>query len=104
MLKKFGMENVKPVCTPMAIGCKLSKDVESWKIDQSIYRSMIGGLLYLTTTRPNIMNAIYLVAIFQQDPRETHVVVIVKIIFRYSKRTKDYGLWYPKRSNFTMID
>ena len=49
MLKKFGIEDCKPVSTPMIIGCKLSKDDESKEVDQKLYRSMIGNLLYVTT-------------------------------------------------------
>jgi hypothetical protein len=45
------------------------------EVDQRIYRSMIGGLLYLTATRPDIMHDAFLVAIFQEDPKETHVVL-----------------------------
>lgn len=55
MLKKLGMKDSKLVCTPMITGCKLSKNDESPKADQSKYRSMIGGLLYLTTNRQDIM-------------------------------------------------
>lgn len=62
---------------------------------------MIGGLQYLTYTRPNIANAIGIVARFQADPKETHLIV-VKRIFRYLKRTIDFGLWYDRNSDFTL--
>jgi hypothetical protein len=55
MLKKFGMEDCKPVITPMQTSCKLSKDDDSKSTDQRQYRSMIGSLLYVTTLRPDIM-------------------------------------------------
>jgi len=55
MLKKFQMEYYKPMSTPMVMGCKLSLDDDSPKVDQTMYRSMIGSLLYATTTRPGIM-------------------------------------------------
>ena len=55
MLRKFQMEDCKPMKTPMITGCKLNKDDESLKVDQTMYRSMIGDLLYATATRPNIM-------------------------------------------------
>jgi len=55
MLKKFSMEDCKPVSTPMMIGCKLSKDDKSPSVDQTMYKSMIGRLLYLKATRPNIL-------------------------------------------------
>jgi len=57
MLKKFQMEESKPVHTPMVIGCKLSKFDDTKDVDQIVYRSMIGSLLYATATRPDIMHA-----------------------------------------------
>lgn len=68
------------------------KNDESPKDDQSEYISMIGGLLFLTTTRLYIMHVVCLVDRFQEDLRESHVVV--KMIFRYLKGTLDHGLWY----------
>lgn len=55
MLKRFKMEDCTPVSTPMVTGCKLNKDDESFDANQTLYRSMIGSLLYVTTTRPDIM-------------------------------------------------
>ncbi len=55
MLKKFKLEDCKPVSTPMITGCKLRKDDESQKVDLKLYRSMIGGLLYVTASRPDVM-------------------------------------------------
>ena len=69
MLKKFGMEDCKPVSTPMIIGCKLSKDYDSKEVDQNLYRSMIGSLLYVTMSRPYVMQAVRLVARFQENPK-----------------------------------
>jgi hypothetical protein len=57
ILKKFQMEDSSTVSTPMVVGCKLSKDDISPDVDQRIYRSMIGSLLYITASRPNIMQA-----------------------------------------------
>ena len=62
MLKKFKMEDCKPMTTPMITGCKLCADDRSADVDQKLYRSMIGSLLYLTTSRPDIMLAVGLVA------------------------------------------
>jgi len=64
MLKKFGMEDYKPISTPMTTGCKLSKDDESKEVDQNLYRSMIGRLLYVTASRPDVMYAVGPVARF----------------------------------------
>ena len=102
MLKKFTMEDCKPVSTPMTTGCKLSKDDKAPTVDQTQYRSMIGSLLYLTATRPDILQAVCMVARFQANPKETHVTA-VKRIFRYLKGTVEYGLWYPRGKDFTLI-
>ena len=63
---------------------------------------MIGILLYVNGSRPNVMQVVGLVARFQSTPKETHVKE-VKIIFRYLKGTMDFGLWYPKGEDFTLI-
>ena len=62
---------------------------------------MIGGLQYLTHSRPDIANAVRIVARFQADLREYHYVAI-KRIFRYLKRTSDYGIWYDRGNDFTL--
>ena len=62
---------------------------------------MIGSLLYITTTRPYVLQVVGLVSRFQLAPKETHVAA-VKGIIRYLKGTMDYGLWYPKINNFTL--
>ena len=63
---------------------------------------MIGSLLYLTTSRPDIMFSVCMCARFQADPKESHLVA-VKMIFRYLNGTKELGLWYPKQKDFTLI-
>ena len=62
---------------------------------------MIGGLQYLTRIRPDIANAVGIVARFQADPREAHYAV-VKRIFRYLKGTSEFGLWYDRSNDFTI--
>jgi hypothetical protein len=62
MLKRFGMEDCKPVNTPMQTSCKLSKYDDSKSTDQRQYRSMIGNLLYVTTSRPDVMQEVGQVA------------------------------------------
>jgi hypothetical protein len=86
MLKRFGMEDCKPVITPMQTSCKLSKDDDSKSTDQRQYRSMIGSLLYVTASRPDVMQTVGQVARFQAAPKESHVLA-VKMIFRYLKGT-----------------
>jgi hypothetical protein len=70
MLKRLGMEDCKPVITPMQTSCKLRKD-DSKSIDQRQYRSMIGSLLYVTVSRPDVMQAVGQVAQFQAAPKES---------------------------------
>jgi hypothetical protein len=66
-----------------------------------MYKSIIDILLYATTTRPDIMEVVGLVAKFQSAPKETHMKE-VKRSFRYLKGTLDFGLWYPKTKDFTL--
>jgi hypothetical protein len=69
MLKRFQMEESTPMSTPMVIGCKLSKDDDSPGVDQSSYRSMIGNLLYITTSCPDIMHVVGMVGRYQAAPK-----------------------------------
>jgi hypothetical protein len=80
------MEDCKPVITPLQTSCKLSKDDDSKSTDQRKYRSMIGSRLYVTTSRPYVMQTVGQVAQFQAAPKESHVLA-VKRIFRYLKGT-----------------
>lgn len=73
MLKRFQMKDCKPVSTPMITGCRLRKDDTSLKVDQKFYRSMIGSLLYATTSRPDVLHVVGLVGRFQDAPRENHL-------------------------------
>ncbi|CAM8925579.1 unnamed protein product [Rhodiola kirilowii] len=72
ILRKFGMESAKTCATPMSPNDTLSKDESSPRVDQTLYRGMIGSLLYLTASRPDILFSVCLCARFQADPRETH--------------------------------
>jgi hypothetical protein len=101
MLKKFQMEDSSPVSTPMVVGCKNSKDEISLDVDQSTYRSMIGSLLYITASHPDIMQDVGMVGHYQSAPKQSHLVA-VKRIFKYLKGTMTYGLWYPRSHNFQL--
>ena len=98
MLKRFHMEDSPPISTPMVVGCKLSKDDPSLDVDQRTYRSMIGSLLYITTSRPDIVQDVRMAGIFQSAPKHIHLVV-VKRLFKYLKGIMTYGLWYPRNQN-----
>ncbi|GJZ40319.1 retrovirus-related pol polyprotein from transposon TNT 1-94 [Tanacetum coccineum] len=69
MLKKFGLEDSKPIKTPMSSETKLTRDEDGEPIDDTKYRGMIGSLLYLTASRPNIMFSVCLCARFQEAPK-----------------------------------
>ncbi|KAK6122665.1 hypothetical protein DH2020_043593 [Rehmannia glutinosa] len=101
LLKKFGIEEGITVSTPMATNVKIDKDEKAKPVDESKYRGMIGSLLYLTASRPNILHAVCLCARFQSNPKESHMSA-VKRIFRYLKDTIQYGLFYPKNENFSL--
>ncbi|GJT39253.1 retrovirus-related pol polyprotein from transposon TNT 1-94 [Tanacetum coccineum] len=102
MLKKFGLENAKPIKTPMSSETKLTRDEEGEPIDDTKYRGMIGSLLYLTASRPDIMFSVCLCARFQEAPKTSHLEA-VKRIFRYIKGTSHLGLWYPKGTGLETI-
>nr|GEY18619.1 retrovirus-related Pol polyprotein from transposon TNT 1-94 [Tanacetum cinerariifolium] len=95
MLKKFRLEDSKPTKMPMSTEIKLTKDDEVDSVDSSKYRGMIGSLLYLTASRPDIMISVYLCARFLENPKTTHLKD-VKRIFRYIRGTTHLGLWYPQ--------
>src|SRR5271156_2219627 len=92
------MENCKPVSTPMITGIKLSKDDDSTVVDKTLYKTMIGKLIYLTQSRPDISNVVGIVGRFVVEPKHNNLMEI-KRIFRYRKGTIEYGLWYPKSEN-----
>nr|GEV26459.1 putative retrotransposon protein [Tanacetum cinerariifolium] len=96
-LKKYGFESCNPVDTPMVEKSKLDEDKEGKAIDLLHYHGMIGTLLYLTASRPDLQFAICICARYQARPTEKHIHA-VKRIFRYLRITVNWGLWYPKDS------
>ncbi|KAJ9542188.1 hypothetical protein OSB04_028694 [Centaurea solstitialis] len=102
ILHKFGFSDVKPASTPMETHKHLTVDPERQEVDIHLYRSMIGSLMYLTASRPDIMFAVCVCARFQVQPKEFHLQA-VKRIFRYLKGHSKFGLWYPRDSPFDLI-
>ncbi|GKA48020.1 retrovirus-related pol polyprotein from transposon TNT 1-94 [Tanacetum coccineum] len=102
MLKKFGLEDSKPMKTLMSPDTKLIKEEECESVDSTKYRGMIGSLLYLRASRPDIMFSVCLCARFQEDPKTSHLEA-VKHIFRYIKGTMHLGLWYPKGTDIETV-
>ncbi|GKC41548.1 retrovirus-related pol polyprotein from transposon TNT 1-94 [Tanacetum coccineum] len=101
ILKRFGMENCDMVPTPMVEKAKLKLDLVGKPVDHTDYHSMIGSLMYLTLSRPDIMFATCMCARYQANPHEHHVSA-VKRIFRYLKGTIILGLWHLKDSSFDL--
>ncbi|GJR93390.1 putative ribonuclease H-like domain-containing protein [Tanacetum coccineum] len=102
ILNKFGFSDVKTASTPMETHKTLLKDVDGEDIDEHLYRSMIGSLMYLTSSRPKIMFAVCAYARFQVNLKISHLHA-VKRIFRYLKGQLKLGLWYPKDSPFDLV-
>nr|GEY47950.1 copia protein [Tanacetum cinerariifolium] len=101
-LKKYGFESCDLVDTPMVEKSKLDEDREGKDVDPSHFRGMIGTLLYLTSSRPDLQFVICMCARYQARPTEKHVHT-VKRIFRYLRGTVNRGLWYPKDSFVALI-
>jgi hypothetical protein len=101
IVRKFKIEDSKAMATPMNTTIALDADEEGDHVDQKEYQSMIGSLLYLTETRPDIQFSVCLCAHFQASPRTSYQQV-VKRIFRYLRHTPDFGLWYSASSSLAL--
>ncbi|GKB24623.1 retrovirus-related pol polyprotein from transposon TNT 1-94 [Tanacetum coccineum] len=101
ILKKHGMEKGQSIGTPMATKPKLDEDLSGEPIDQTDYRSKIGSLMYLTSSRPDMVQAVCYCARYQARPTEKYLKE-VKRIFRYLRGTINMGLWYLKDSGFEL--
>jgi hypothetical protein len=101
IVKKFGMENASHKRTPAPTHLKVSKDENGVSVDQSLYRSMIGSLLYLTASRPDIAFAVGVCARYQAEPKVSHINQ-VKRILKYVNGTSDYGMLYTHGSEFVL--
>ncbi|KAJ9539168.1 hypothetical protein OSB04_031901 [Centaurea solstitialis] len=101
LLKKYDMSGCHSIGTPMATGNSIGPDHEGKDVDLRNYRSMVGSLMYLTASRPDIMFATCVCARYQAKPKESHLAA-VKRIFRYLKGTPYYGIWYPKGLGFEL--
>jgi len=102
LLKKFQLEDCKVMNTPMHPTCTLRKEDTGSKVDPKLYRSMIGSLVYVTASRPDILFSVCLCARFHSDPRESHLIA-VKRIFRYLKGTTNLGLLYRKSLDYQLV-
>ncbi|GJW57055.1 putative ribonuclease H-like domain-containing protein [Tanacetum coccineum] len=102
ILKKFNYTNVKSASTPVDLEKPLVKDGDADDVDVHLYRYMIGSLMYLIASRPDIMFAVCACARFQVTPKTPHLLA-VKRIFRYLKGKQTLGLWYSRDSPFELV-
>ncbi|KAL6565135.1 hypothetical protein OROMI_016585 [Orobanche minor] len=96
------MSNSKSSSTPMSTSMQIRADEAGNPVDQSLYRKLIGSLLYLTASRPDIQFAVGVCARYQVKPKESHFTT-AKRILKYVKGTVDAGLWYPKEGGFDLV-
>lgn len=99
--QKIKMEEPKDIDIPFATTIKLDLDKMGSSRDQKMYRGIIGSLLYLTASRPDIVFSVGLCGRYQVNSKESHLKSF-KSILRYFKGTIDLGLWYPEESNFNL--
>jgi len=102
IVKKFGMDNGGHKRTPTATHLKLTKDENGISVDQSMYRSMIGSLLYLTASRPNVTFIVGVCARYQVEPKMSHLTQ-VKRILKYINSTSDYEILYSHSENSMLV-
>ncbi|GKE32559.1 uncharacterized mitochondrial protein-like protein, partial [Tanacetum coccineum] len=102
ILKKFRFTEVKTASTPMETQKPLLKDEDGEEVDVHMCRSMIGSLMYLTSSRPDIIFAVCACARYQVNLKVSHLCAMKKI-FRYLKGQPKLGFWYPKDSLFDLV-
>ncbi|CAH9083075.1 unnamed protein product [Cuscuta europaea] len=102
MLKRFNIDGKSSMTTPMSPNNKLDSNPSGKPVDATNYRAIIGSLLYLTSSRPDIVFSTCLCARFQANPKESHLTAVRRIL-RYLKGTVNLGLWYPKHSGFDLV-
>ncbi|GKA38443.1 retrovirus-related pol polyprotein from transposon TNT 1-94 [Tanacetum coccineum] len=100
-LKKYGMESSNPVDTPMVEKSKLDEDTKGKVVDPTHYRGMVGTLMYLTASRPDLTFAVCMCARYQAKPTKKHLHAVKKI-FKYLRGTVNRVLWYPKDSSIAL--
>ncbi|CAM9000596.1 unnamed protein product [Rhodiola kirilowii] len=101
IIERFGVENCNAVNTPMVPGTKLSKEEGGKEADATTFKQLIGSLMYLTHTRPDVMYVVCFLSRFMAAPREAHMLALKRVI-RYVKGTVELGLFYRRRADDTL--
>eukprot|EP00253_Pinus_taeda_P007975 PITA_07975 len=99
---RFNMQEYKAAITPTVMGLKLSKEDSNKDFDPSLYKSIVGSLMYLAATRPDIMFAVSLISGFMERPKEAHWQA-AKRIMRYVKGTKRFGILYTSSESSNLF-
>ncbi|KAK1587599.1 hypothetical protein Q3G72_014626 [Acer saccharum] len=102
ILDKFQMMICNSIGTPTELGLKLAKDSEGKKVDNTLFKQIVGSLMYLTATRPDIIYAVSLISRYMECPDEYHLLA-AKRVLRYLKGTIDFGILYKKEEGFDLI-
>ena len=100
-LQRFGMMDCKPMATLMTTNLKLLHDASSEIADATLFQRMIGSLMYLTNTRPDICFAVNTLSQYMTQPRQVHIIA-TKHVMRYLKGTIEYGLWFSANYEFKL--
>lgn len=95
VLERFNMLQCNPVSTPSETGLKLSKDHDGERVDSTYFKQIVGSLMYITSTRPDIMHAVSTLSRYMENPTKMHLMA-AKRVFRYLKGTTDFGILYKK--------
>lgn len=98
LMKKFHLDQCKEARTPMSTTTKISRDESGEPVDTKIYRGMIGRLLYLTASRPDLSLSVGICSRYQANPKKSHLEAVRRIIW-YVKGTVNLGIFYSKGSN-----
>lgn len=101
VLERFNMENCNSVKNPIVSGTIVSKAGKN-RVDTTLYKQLVGSLMYLTVTRPDLMFVVCLISRFMADPKEEHMT-IAKRVLRYLKGTLDFGVFYKRSSNLSVL-
>jgi hypothetical protein len=102
VLQRFGMENCNAVCNPMVPGNKLDMDVDGERVDETYYKQIIGSLMYITTTRPDLQFSVSLLSRYMSRPTLMHLQA-AKRVLRYLSGTMDFGIWYKRGGDGEML-
>ena len=102
LLKKFQMDKCKPISTPLGLNEKLQQDDGVEKADTKMFRQLVGSLIYLTNTRPDIVYSVSAISRFMQNPSKLHYAA-AKRVLRYLQGTKKQGIRYAKEDNCKLI-